>query len=109
MFALNYQVTSNSKNDLSPLFPCNHEKADTRIFVHLSHAAQNGIKRTPIKTVDTDVVVIAVAHSLDIEIDELWVELGAGKKGDGCQFKYMLNTWVSESVWHYSSCMLLQM
>ena len=102
------EVTPNSKNNLSPLFPCNHEEADTRIFVHLSHAAQNGIKRALIKTVDTDVVAIALAHFLDREIDELWVEFGAGKKSDACQVMYMLNTWASKSVWHYSSGMFLQ-
>ena len=66
------------KNHLSPLFPCNHEEADTRIIVHLSHAAQNGIERALIKTVDTDVVVIA--HFLDLEIHELWMEFWAVKK-----------------------------
>ena len=40
------EVTSNSRNDLSHLFPCNHEEVDTRIFAHLSHPAQNGIKRS---------------------------------------------------------------
>ena len=73
------EVTSNSKNHLSPLFPCNHKEADTRIIVHLSHAAQNGIERALIKTVDT-VVVIALAHFLDLEIHELQVEFWAVQK-----------------------------
>ena len=73
------KVASNSKNGLFPLFPCNHE-ADNRIFVQLSHAGRNGIKRALIKTVDTDVFVIALAHLLDLEIDVLWVEFGTGKK-----------------------------
>ena len=34
------EVTSNSKNNLSPSLPCNHEEADIRIFVHVSHAAK---------------------------------------------------------------------
>ena len=78
------EVTSNLKNDLFPLFPCNHEEVDTRIFVHLSHAAQNGIKRALIKTVDTDVVVNALPYFLDLEIDELRVEFAAGIKIDSC-------------------------
>ena len=63
------EVTSNLKNDLSLLFLCNHEEADTWIFVHLIHAAENGITRVLIKTVDTDVVVVVVvafAHFLDL-------------------------------------------
>ena len=70
---------SNSKNYLSRLFPCNQEEADTRIFIHLNLAAQNGIKCALIKTVNTD-AVIAPAHFLDLGIDELWVKFGAGKK-----------------------------
>ena len=38
------------------------------------------IKGALMKNVDTDVIVLAVAHFLDLEIDELWVERGAGKK-----------------------------
>ena len=38
------------------------------------------VSRALIKTVDTDFVVTAIAHFLDQEIDELWVEFGAGKK-----------------------------
>ena len=73
-------VTSNSKNDLSPFLPCTHKEADTKIFVYLSHAGQSGIKRALIQTVGNDVVVIALAHFSDLEIDKLLVEFGAGKK-----------------------------
>ena len=62
-----------SVTDLTPIY----SETDTRILVHLCHAPQ---KRVLIKTVDTDVVVIALAHFLDLEIDEIWVEFGAGKK-----------------------------
>ena len=46
------KVNSNSENDLSLLFPCNHEEANTRIFVNLNHAVQNGDESTLIRTVE---------------------------------------------------------
>ena len=42
------------------LFPSNHEEADTRIFLHAKHAADKGHRLVSIRTVDTDVVVIAI-------------------------------------------------
>ena len=41
--------------------PCNHEEADTRIFVHIKHAVVEGITSVMIKADDTDVLVIAVS------------------------------------------------
>ena len=41
------------------LSPCDHEEADTRIFVHVKHAA-NEHSRIMIKTIYTDVVCIAI-------------------------------------------------
>ena len=55
----------------SYIFSCNHEEGYTRMFFHLSNAAQNDIKCALIKAVDTDVVVIALSYFLDLEIDEL--------------------------------------
>ena len=37
------------------LAPCPHEEADTRLMLHLNHAAQNGQRKAYIITVDTDV------------------------------------------------------
>jgi hypothetical protein len=56
--------------------PCNHEEADTRIFVHVKHA---GYKRIMIRTVDTDVVVLAVGNFRKLLVDELWMAFGVGK------------------------------
>ena len=44
--------------DLSGLAPCSHEEADTRLFLHVSDAVQKGYRKTCVRTVDTDVVVI---------------------------------------------------
>ena len=46
---------------------CNHEEADTRIMLHLKHCIQNGYRCVMIKTVDTDVVVPAVATFVEMQ------------------------------------------
>ena len=57
--------------------PCSHEEADTRIFVHANEIAQRGHSNVMVRTVDTDVV--AIAHFLDIGLQELWIAFGTGK------------------------------
>ena len=74
------EVVINSAIDLVSLLPCNHEEADTRIFVHVNDAANVGRQYISIKTVDTDVVVIAVGIFFELHIAELWIEYGAGRK-----------------------------
>ena len=59
--------------------PCNHEEADTRVILHAYHAASVGFKRIAIRTVDTDVVVLAVHFFERIRCDELWIAFGTGK------------------------------
>ena len=53
---------SQSVADFDTIMPCNHQEADSRIFLHLSHAAQQGHSKAFIRTVDNDVVIIAVGH-----------------------------------------------
>lgn len=66
--------------DSTSLAPCNHEEADSRMLLHAYHASQDGHHTILIRTVDTDVVVLAVsvAQQLPTE-DELWLEFGTGK------------------------------
>ena len=58
---------------------CDIEEADERIFLHVKHIAQE-YHKILIKTVDSDVVVIAlfVFHRI-LGISELWIEFGTGK------------------------------
>jgi len=46
--------------DVHTLLPCSHEEADSRMLLHVSHAAEHGHHHILIRTVDTDVVVLAV-------------------------------------------------
>ncbi|KAK0150015.1 hypothetical protein N1851_009250 [Merluccius polli] len=42
-------------------------------------AARKGFKKITLRTVDTDVVVLAIAHVSELDIEELWVAFGTGK------------------------------
>lgn len=73
-------VVSNRVIDASTLMPCNFEEADERIFVHLKRALSSGeYNRFIIKTVDSDVVIIGIAVFFKLQVEELWIEFGAGK------------------------------
>ncbi len=66
--------------DTAALAPCNQEEADSRMMLHAAHAAYNGHKKILIRTVDTDVVVLAVALARTLEEEaEVWVSFGTGK------------------------------
>jgi len=73
-------VLSNKQADVSALQPCNHAEADTRIFLHLAHAAAQGHKIAIVHTVDSDVVVLAIHFFSSLGFLELWVCFGSGKK-----------------------------
>ena len=43
------------------LSPCTHEKADPRVGLHVVHSVCQGFEKICVRTVDADVVVLAVA------------------------------------------------
>ena len=59
--------------------PCNHEEADTHIFVHAKHTSVNDMKKVLIQTVDTDVVILAIAFLQTLDVEELWIAFEVGK------------------------------
>jgi hypothetical protein len=63
----------------SSIDPCSHEEADTRMLLHAAHAARAGCSKVMIRTVDTDVVVIAVACCQQLALAEFWIWFGVGK------------------------------
>ena len=76
---LNDVLTAHEYDDsINEIKPCNHEEADTRMFLHVAHAAKHGHQKVSIRTVDTDVVVLAVAQIQHLQISELWIEFGIG-------------------------------
>ncbi len=65
---------------VSGLEPCTHEEADTSILLHIQDAAKEGYKKVSVRTVDTDVFVLAVTSAQRLNIDELWVAFGIGEE-----------------------------
>jgi hypothetical protein len=70
-------VLCNKNIDLSGICPCNHEEADTRLFVHVKHTAIQGLKTSLVVITNTDVVVLAI--SMFAKLDKLWIAFGKGK------------------------------
>ena len=72
-------LLSNMNCDLTTLQPCNHSEADTRILLHLAHAAKQGHTRAYVRTVDSDVVVLTIRFFEYLILSELWMGFGNGK------------------------------
>ena len=74
-----------AQQDVHLLAPCSHEEADSRMMLHVQHAAQHGHHQILVRTVDTDVVVLAVTavEKLPVEV-EVWLAFGTGKN-----FRYL--------------------
>ena len=70
-----YPSTYSSKK----LSPCSHKEVDTRMIVHVADAVDKGHTSIMIRTVDTDVVILAVAAVHTLGIKEVWVSFGTGK------------------------------
>ena len=66
-------------SNYSLISPCSHEEADTRMLLHAKHAVVQGHQVICLKTVDTDVVVLAVSMHSKIGSEELWIDFGTGK------------------------------
>ena len=73
------RVLSNRPCDVSALEPCNHSEADTMIFLHLAHASGQGHQTAYVRTVDSDIVVLAIRFFSTLGLLELWVGFGSGK------------------------------
>ena len=69
--------------DVFLLAPCKQEGADTRMFLHVADAVWSGLVRIVVRSVDTDVLVLAVALVQKLqeqrqESIQLWVSFGTG-------------------------------
>ena len=82
-------VTTSDVDEFSPspvevegLTACNHEEADTNIFIHVKHALARGLKKVLVRVADTDVVVLAIVYAKQLQ--ELWIAFGVGN-----HFRYL--------------------
>ena len=69
--------------DISAVAPCDHEEADTRMFLHASAAVSAGHKRIMIRSTDSDVIVLGIAAVCFLKqhgLQELWVSFGTGNR-----------------------------
>ena len=70
-------ICSSEVQHLSMITPCSHEEGDTRIMLHVAHCVHLGLTRICLRTVDTDVVVLAVNTMAELDtLNELWVAFG---------------------------------
>lgn len=70
---------SSSSDIIEMIGVCNHEEADSRIFVHSLNCLQNNLKKILIKTVDTDVIILAIFYQYQHQQQDVWIEFGIGK------------------------------
>ena len=56
-------LCSPARNNTTNLAPCTHEEADTRMILHPTDAVQEGYRKIVLRTVDTDVLVLAIAFA----------------------------------------------
>ena len=71
-------VLSNMPCDVTKLQKFNHSEADTRILLHLAHAAEQGHTTAFVRTVDSDVVILAIRFFETLGLTELSVGFGTG-------------------------------
>ena len=71
-------VNNSAEPTDAAISPCSHEEADTRLLLHVWHAGKCGFNNVLIRTVDTDVVVIAVSCMQSLPLKKLWVWFGTG-------------------------------
>ena len=67
--------------DISSLTPCNHEEADTRLFLHLAHTVQEGHTSVLMRSSDSDVAsngTKSTAQLIPKGLEELWIAFGQG-------------------------------
>ena len=50
-------------------------------MLHSANTVRNGFAKIMIRTVDTDVVILAAAHFSNIKSQEMWIDFGTGKQG----------------------------
>ena len=73
-----------SHDNIGRLAPHNHEEADTRMFLHVVDAVQCGFTKILLRTVHTDVLLLAIAFAEKLQdfqsnqTIELWVRFGTG-------------------------------
>ena len=70
-------VSCRDDQNTDGLQSCSHEEANTEMRLHVKDAMNCGLMSVMIRSVDTDVVVLAVAHLQGLpNIEQLWIAFG---------------------------------
>ena len=96
-------VLSNRPTGVTALSPCHQEEAYTRMMLHVRHAAEQDHTKACLRTVHTDVVVLAIHHFHQPRLSELWIGFSQGRHSEKCQFITSLNSWDLVAARHFSS------
>ena len=89
--------------DMTTLAPSSHEETDTHLLLSAVDAVQSGHKKLLIRTVDTEVVVLAIAKFNQISPDKLWLAFGTKSNFSTFPFTKMLVEWIPGLVQLYQS------
>ena len=74
-----YEFNDSVTSDLVPELCSSQEEADTRMILHCKHMAESGINKIIIKSVDTDVEVLACHFAQEIP-STLYMQLGTKQR-----------------------------
>ncbi len=73
-------LSSPQVSDVQFISPCSHDEADTRIILHAAHCVQCSHRNVLIRTVDTDIVVLAISFFDKMQTAKtLYVAFGTSK------------------------------
>ena len=72
-------LRSTCQAELRNLTPCSQEEADTRLILHAADAVAQGKRRVSVRTVDTNVVVLAATFFSQMKPNEMWIAFSTGK------------------------------
>lgn len=75
----NADVLCVNRESVLGLDPSSHEEADTRMVFHLEDALKQGNRKISIRTVNIEVVVLAIAAAQQLGGTEVWIAFGTGK------------------------------
>ena len=73
------EVLCSEATNVEWLSPCTHEDTDTRVLLHAVDGVKQGRQKIVIRTVDIDVVVLAVSFARRLGRESLVVAIGTGK------------------------------
>ena len=75
----NSVVCNGQIDGISSLAQCKQEQADTRLLLHAADAGKCGFNKIMLRTVDTGILVIAIAAFHELALSGLWIAFGVIK------------------------------